>query len=284
MRATKDEQSEMNCCAPPVVAFVGCFQDGKSTLINCLLGQECAEVGDGDATTAVPTLYQYGKATGDDRSALGTGSVRVVSLPNEDLKRVRLLDTPGWNSRHPGHDAMTAAVLRTSLADFVVLVVPKRSPPLHSHYALLQLAAEAGLPTAVVMNSRDWKDEWDGWSESLDRVRRDFEAHLRERGHASFPVGKNGKVWPCVAAWLYPGDRFKRMVRAFHPVTDKGEQWQRQNSGILELREFVFGTNERHAFPRICSIGNICRVASLLKCGSHVASAGQAVQQGEVSC
>jgi hypothetical protein len=43
----------------PKVAVMGCFQNGKSTLVNCLLGGFWALLGDGKATTSIATRYKY---------------------------------------------------------------------------------------------------------------------------------------------------------------------------------------------------------------------------------
>lgn len=46
----------------PVVAIVGGFQIGKSTLVNCLLDDRYAPTGKGLRTTAASTLFRYGEA------------------------------------------------------------------------------------------------------------------------------------------------------------------------------------------------------------------------------
>ena len=42
------------------IGVVGCFQNGKSTFVNCLLDDIVARTGDGLATTSVNTKYVYG--------------------------------------------------------------------------------------------------------------------------------------------------------------------------------------------------------------------------------
>ena len=42
------------------VGIIGCFQNGKSTLINCLLGAKIAPTGgDGWSVTSANTIYCY---------------------------------------------------------------------------------------------------------------------------------------------------------------------------------------------------------------------------------
>ncbi|MCP4104245.1 MAG: hypothetical protein GY749_01695 [Desulfobacteraceae bacterium] len=45
----------------PSIAVTGCFQNGKSTLINCLLDDYVAHIGRGDSTTHISTSYIYGE-------------------------------------------------------------------------------------------------------------------------------------------------------------------------------------------------------------------------------
>ena len=252
---------------PPVIAFVGCFQDGKSTLINCLLEEECAEVGDGHATTAKPTLYEYGPQKSRTQRRIGHVEMEVVSLPNKRLMLARLLDTPGRNSTHLDHDNHTNAVLESGIPTFVVLVIPKASPLRKDHLELLLLAQHACLPTAVVMNSRDWKDQQGGWSKSLDNVRRSLEAEGHIKHAPLFRIGSLGPVMPCVAAWLYPTNRFCRAAELFRKGAthdeEHDEEWQRMKSGIRELRRFVFGVHDSAMFPNILSVNTICQLGSV---------------------
>ena len=243
---------------PPVVAFVGCFQDGKSTLINALLGEEYAKRGEGEATTSVPTLYEYGSAATEAEADINGCTVHIAQRCNKRLLRARLLDTPGWNSLHSEHDEKTKRVLSTGLVDFVVLVLRKATPPLASHFALLALAQKHGLPFAVVMNSHDWKDYQEGWSDSLERVSYECHARLKCFGFRVMPITTGGGVWPCVAAWLYPGSYFDIQKQMLALVNGLNEEYQRKRSGIHELRDFILGHDGGLHFPRITGVSAIC--------------------------
>ena len=43
----------------PQIGLVGCFQNGKSTLLNCLLKARCALIGEGVAKTKTVIRYTY---------------------------------------------------------------------------------------------------------------------------------------------------------------------------------------------------------------------------------
>ena len=226
-----------------------------------MLGEECAKVGDGEATTDCPTLYEYGESGAKQEYRNGC-EVRVEMRPNNRLHHARLLDTPGWNSLHTEHDVMTAGVLKAGLADFVVLVVSKKAPPELSHHSLMHLVRECGLPCAVVMNSRDWRDELKGWSNKLEIVRNQFEKSLDSWGCVAIPIShRQGSVWACVAAWLYPGGRFKNRQECFRFETGFDEADQQRQSGVHEIRRFVFGCDpDDGVFPRILTVETLCCV------------------------
>ena len=99
------------------IGVVGCFQNGKSTFVNCLLDDIVARTGDGLATTSVNTKYVYGDVQSvryfSDAEVLkevtlneftsttefpeGTDEI-IVSLWKPLLKNVNIVDTPGFNA------------------------------------------------------------------------------------------------------------------------------------------------------------------------------------------
>jgi GTP-binding protein EngB required for normal cell division len=254
---------ERAAAGPPIVAFVGCFQDGKSTLINAVLGEECAQVGDGVATTLVPTLYKYGGASA--ARGLRSRELMVVCRRNDRLKRACLLDTPGLDSGSVQHERVTSSLLCSDRVHFLVLVVGKRAPPSKAHYSLLELARSAGLPFAVVMNTRDWRTEGNECDAKRDDVCRQFEARLKEDGYRPMPVrvdpGRPDRlVWPCVAAWEYPGKRFQGQIQGFKVGSSYSDERLARECGVRELRHFLFGPETETDLPSLISVANVCRM------------------------
>lgn len=121
-----------------IICVVGEFKQGKSSLVNALLGEAVCPVDDDLATSAL-TLIRYGderrveirrrvgaetvvelasvETLGEWVSEAGNphngkGVERVdVSLPNGMLKGIALVDTPGMGSLGAGHAAATLSFL-----------------------------------------------------------------------------------------------------------------------------------------------------------------------------
>ena len=104
----------------PKISVVGCFQNGKSTFINCLLDELVARPGDGRATTKISTRYRWGESTSVNlRTDEGLQSISLVeylesanlariskksafqgeiTLSKPILKKIELIDTPGFEA------------------------------------------------------------------------------------------------------------------------------------------------------------------------------------------
>ncbi len=99
------------------VLLAGQYQNGKSTLINCLLGGDYAIEGDGCHTTACRTVYSYSEGTSKyykinangKRESLKDGLAQTIRHDGRDvyfeahvsspvLKRMTLIDAPGWDA------------------------------------------------------------------------------------------------------------------------------------------------------------------------------------------
>ena len=99
------------------VLLAGQYQNGKSTLINCLLGGDYAIEGDGCHTTACRTVYSYSEGTSKyykinangKRESLKDGLAQTIRHDGRDvyfeahvsspvLKRMTLIDAPGWGA------------------------------------------------------------------------------------------------------------------------------------------------------------------------------------------
>jgi len=160
-----------------LVAVVGEFKRGKSTLVNALLGAEVVPSGV-LPLTAVPTEIRYGEPTttvtfqsGDKRridgsrlaefvteaanpeNLRGVTRVEVTRLSSLLSHGVVLIDTPGIGSVHLHNtEAGHAALLD---ADGAVMVLSADTPMSDQERALVAQLAERRAPTFFVLNKAD---------------------------------------------------------------------------------------------------------------------------------
>ncbi|MCZ7686293.1 MAG: dynamin family protein [Sandaracinaceae bacterium] len=117
---------------PLLLAILGEFNAGKSTLVNAFVGADVAPTGILPTTATLNLLrggaerlvrvvrrdgttregsYEQLKAMLGDAEKDGVDHVEIV-LPSEVLERVWILDTPGSNAPVPEHEALAAEALR----------------------------------------------------------------------------------------------------------------------------------------------------------------------------
>lgn len=173
--------------APPVLFVAGEFGAGKSSVINALLGDDLAPARP-EPTTAVVTHFAHGerrcrlhfsggrpsedasierwqrltdqthlsKNPADQEDAAALDHVEVWH-PASLLKRVALVDAPGFNSPHASHDERTRAHLRS--ADLILWIAHATTAGKESELGVLGEARAARgtspTPTLVFLNAAD---------------------------------------------------------------------------------------------------------------------------------
>lgn len=203
--ARRLEQTRRRLDDPEVrVLVVGEFKQGKSSLVNALLGTAICPVDD-DVATCVPTIVRYASepravlyfpsdvapgappaqeirvdAIADHVSELGNagngqGIERAeVGLPSELLRPgLALVDTPGVGGLGSKHGAMTMGVLPT--ADAVILVSDASQEYTEPELTFLRRARDLCPNLIAVVTKTDLHPEW------RRIVDLDTE-HLRRRG------------------------------------------------------------------------------------------------------
>ena len=196
-----------------VVCVVGEFKNGKSALINALIGSSVCPVDDDLATTAV-TVVRYGdpasaevhRRDGEDRTIEGIGLEALVDWVQESPGRERrrdvelvevrvpspllasglmLVDTPGVGGLNAGHAAATLAFLPS--ADALIFVTDASAELSASELEFLGSARAAGPPILVALTKIDMYPEW-------RRIREIDAGRLAAMGLADAPFGLSSVI------------------------------------------------------------------------------------------
>ena len=187
LAARLDAVSQRIARTDTVICVVGEFKQGKSALINGLLGAPVCPVDDDLATTAVTvvrhadtptvTVRRRGPdgpvnetipvddlaswAMERDRPTEGRSDVELVEVgfPHPLLQAgVTLVDTPGVGGLNAGHAAATLAFLPT--ADALVFVTDASAELSATELAFVSSALRAGPPVMVAVTKVDMYPAW----------------------------------------------------------------------------------------------------------------------------
>ena len=169
-----------------VVCVVGEFKQGKSALINGLLGSDVCPVDDDLATMAV-TIVRHGDRPAANVQRRDGGATVVEAVPTEDLARwvtergnpdnrlqveqvevvlphpilergITLIDTPGIGGLNAAHAAATLAFL--PIADALVFVTDASAELTGPELEFLASAVDAGPLIVVALTKVDMYPEW----------------------------------------------------------------------------------------------------------------------------
>jgi len=200
------------------IGILGAFQNGKSTLVNCLLGREVARTGGyGKSVTSVNTKYCYGNSEMVryyyNGKLLKETSFKMDSLnnfPNETteihvilrspiLEHINILDTPGFNAND--HDDSIAQSSYEDIDAAVLLIINKGLNTVEKEIA--KNLVHKGIPYFIVMNCMDAGDDmWSPDSEQNGTIANNIIADL-ELNHLN-PISFGGKsIWITNLLWYW---------------------------------------------------------------------------------
>ncbi len=136
------------------IVFIGEFSTGKSTIINTLLGRETLPEGITPTTDQI-TVLKYGDQVAE---SIEDGN-RVVSIPEDRLRGILIVDTPGTNVIIEQHQKLTEEFIPK--ADIVLFTIGAERAVTGSEAELIEFIKEEWLKNIVfVLNKIDIaKDE-----------------------------------------------------------------------------------------------------------------------------
>src|ERR671913_349414 len=151
-----------------LLVIVGEFNSGKSAFINALLGEDELSREGVTPTTDRITVLRYGERSAQRERREG---VLEKEHPNDFLREVAIVDTPGTNAIIRHHEELSRGFVPRS--DLVLFVTSSDRPFTESEREYLELIRDWGKKVVLVVNKVDLLRE----EEDRDKVR-----HFVEEG------------------------------------------------------------------------------------------------------
>lgn len=177
------------------VAIYGTFQDGKSTLINCLTNSDMAEVGGaGVSVTHINTRYIFGSSskifvvneqgTRREISKLQYLSTKdsivakeiIIESKSPVLKYFDIIDTPGFDANESDSKIAQSLLKNT---DFAILLLRNKGISEQNKCIAKQLM-RYNIPYTCVINCfYEILDNWNPCAEQNENIKKDILAELK---------------------------------------------------------------------------------------------------------
>jgi small GTP-binding protein len=145
-----------------LLVIVGEFNSGKSAFINALLGEDELSREGVTPTTDRITVLRYGERPAERERREG---VLEREYPNDFLREVAIVDTPGTNAIIRHHEELSRGFVPRS--DLVLFVTSSDRPFTESEREYLELIRDWGKKIVLVVNKVDLLHE----DEDRDKVR-----------------------------------------------------------------------------------------------------------------
>jgi small GTP-binding protein len=145
-----------------LLVIVGEFNSGKSAFINALLGEDELSREGVTPTTDRITVLRYGERPAERERREG---VLEREYPNDFLREVAIVDTPGTNAIIRHHEELSRGFVPRS--DLVLFVTSSDRPFTESEREYLELIRDWGKKIVLVVNKVDLLRE----DEDRDKVR-----------------------------------------------------------------------------------------------------------------
>ena len=232
------------------ITIVGRFQQGKSTLVNCLLEGKFAETGNGLRTTACNTVYRYGpqfrkqfirhdgkifQKIPDGKASFHPDDRVEVELPHDLLKNVTLIDTPGRNASAKDDEMAEKAIENT---DAVLLLLAEKQLG-DCDMETLQTCRRKNKRVILLFNCKNYEI----WHPAENqKICEDIDAQVKNAGFDHLRLDAFGQnVFPCNLHWAWCALRResdKKISRLSPPELDTPAKLEKA-SGIQKIRHAI---------------------------------------------
>ena len=161
-----------------LLVIVGEFNSGKSAFVNALLGAEVSKEGVTPTTDRITLLRHADEPEEHERR----DGVLERGHPNEFLREIAIVDTPGTNAIIRHHEELSRGFVPRS--DLVIFVTSADRPLTESERGYLELVRDWGKKIVLVVNKADLLGE----EEKVEQVRLFVEEGLRSALGLSPPI------------------------------------------------------------------------------------------------
>ena len=161
-----------------LLVIVGEFNSGKSAFVNALLGADVSREGVTPTTDRITLLRHADEPEERERR----DGVLERGHPNEFLREVAIVDTPGTNAIIRHHEELSRGFVPRS--DLVIFVTSADRPLTESERGYLELVRDWGKKILLVVNKADLLGE----EEKVEQVRRFVEEGLDSALGLSPPI------------------------------------------------------------------------------------------------
>src|SRR5918998_54737 len=152
-----------------LLVIVGEFNSGKSAFINALLGAEIAQEGVTPTTDRITVLRHAEEPVERERR----DGVLEKGYPNEFLREIAVVDTPGTNAIIRHHEELSRGFVPRS--DLVLFVTSAERPLTESERGYLELIRDWGKKILLIINKADLLQE----DSNVEQVRSFVEGGIR---------------------------------------------------------------------------------------------------------
>lgn len=243
----------MSSAKLPKITIAGEFQNGKSTLVNCLLGAKYAPTGHGCRTTSCCTYFLYGETNAAPRQIYGatpSENYLEVTCNRPILKDAILIDTPGFDVNNDDDEAAKDAIRKSD----IIIFVHGFGQLGEKSFRILKTIQSAGKRILFLMNCKDLQN-WSPKDKHNMGIANNIEHDLFNHGISSSLISiQSKKVWPVnpifalyAAGQLEKERDFSQGTTKRHAIyllkniqsLDKNKEQLYQESAIPEVRRVI---------------------------------------------